>query len=143
MKNLALIIFGIFLSLQGFSQRTADTIISNNPQKLKVKVLYFHITHRCNTCFSIEANVRKTLNDYFKSKIDSGIIDLYILDCELPENKEIANKYEAFGATLALTTYADKKELKTEDLTNWAFQKIHSSEVFISELKTKIETLLK
>ncbi|MFA6924168.1 MAG: nitrophenyl compound nitroreductase subunit ArsF family protein [Bacteroidales bacterium] len=143
MKNIVVIILGLFLSFQGFTQKTADTVVSNNPKKLKLKVLYFHITHRCNTCFSIEANVRKTLNEYFKNEIDSGIIDLYVLDCELPINKEIANKYDAFGATLALTTYTNKTELKTEDLTNWAFQKIHNPEIFILELKTKIEILLK
>lgn len=143
MKKLILSFIVIFLTIQGYSQQTGDTIISNNPGNIKVKVLYFHITDRCHTCFSIEANVRKTVYDYFKSALDTGTLALTILNCELPENKAIVKKYSAYGATLALTSYKNGKEVTTVDLTNWAFQKIHKPEEFISELKFKIERLLK
>ena len=142
MKTLTILFFGLFLSFNGWAQKSTDTIISNSPKNLKVKVLYFHITNRCHTCFSIEAAVRKTITDNFKSKLDSGIIDLYIMNCELPENKAISEKYDAYGATLALTKVNGSKE-ETEDITNFAFAKIHDEAIFISELKTKIETFLK
>ena len=142
MKTLAFILFAFILSFQGFAQKNTDTIISNNNQSLKLKVLYFHITNRCNTCRSIEANVRKTINENFKNELDSGIIDLYIVNCELPENKTLSEKYQAYGATLALTKMIGGKEL-TEDLTNFAFAKIHDESIFISELKSKIQELLK
>jgi hypothetical protein len=139
-KNLCVLIL-LFATLMVKAQN--DTIISNNPKNLKLKVYYFHITNRCNTCKSIEANVRKTLNDHFLNQLELGVIDLYVMNCELPENKEIAKKYDAYGATLALTSYARGKEAKTEDLTGWAFQKAHDPVVFIVELKTKIEELIK
>lgn len=142
MKTAVIILFSLFLSLQGLAQTTGDTVISNNTQKLKVKVLYFHITNRCNTCYSIEAAVRKTVFENFKTELDSGIVDLYILNCELPENKDISEKYQAYGATLAVTKLDGVKE-KTEDLTNFAFSKIHDETVFVSELKAKIQELLK
>lgn len=142
MKNIALILLGLFFSYNVFAQKDADTVISNNAQKLKVKLLYFHITNRCNTCRSIEAAVRKTINENFKSELDSGIIDLYILNCELPENKTISERYQAYGATLAVTKVDGVKE-KTDDLTNFAFAKIHDETVFVSELKSKIQELLK
>ncbi len=141
MKKLVCILIILF-SLPIYGQQKGDTIISNNPSNLKLKVLYFHVTNRCATCRSIEANVRKTLNDYFLNKIELGAIDFYVVNCELPENKELAKKYEAYGATLALTSYNNGKEAWTEDLTNWAFQKAHDSEVFVSELKTKIEAYI-
>ncbi|HNW98357.1 MAG TPA: nitrophenyl compound nitroreductase subunit ArsF family protein [Bacteroidales bacterium] len=142
MKNIAFIFLGLFFSFQVFAQKDTDTVISNNPQKLKVKLLYFHITNRCNTCRSIEAAVRKTIDENFKTELDSGIIDLYILNCELPENKTISEKYQAYGATLAVTKVVGVKE-KTDDLTNFAFAKIHDEKVFVSELKSKIQELLK
>jgi hypothetical protein len=144
MKNLTFIIIAVILSLQACGQqKDTDTIISNNPKNLKLKVLYFHITNRCNTCRSIEANVRKTLNEYFLNDIETGVVDLYVMNCELPENQDLVKKYEAYGATLALTSYMNGKEQKSEDLTNWAFQKVHDQEIFISELKTKIDEYLK
>jgi len=142
MKSINIILFLLIFSLQGFAQQSNDTIISNNPKNLKVKVLYFHVTNRCHTCFSIEAAVRKTINENFKNELNNGTIDLYVLNCELPENKTISEKYEAYGATLAITEMDGGKE-KTEDLTNFAFAKIHDESVFISELKSKISELLK
>lgn len=143
MKTTVIFLLGLMLSFSAFSQDTGDTTISNNTTNLKLKVFYFHITNRCNTCFSIEKNLRKTLFENFKTQIDSGYINLYILNCELPQNKELVKKYDAYGATLALTRYINNTELKTEDLTNWAFQKVHNPEIFISELKAKIEKLIK
>jgi hypothetical protein len=143
MKKIILIIIAIILTFPAFSQQNGDTIISSNPANLKLKVFYFHITNRCHTCTSIEANVRKTINENFLNQLETGTIDLYIMNCELPENQFLVKKYDAYGATLALTSYTNGKEQKTEDLTNWAFQKIHSPEVFISELKSKIEEYLK
>lgn len=142
MKTSIIILFSLLLSLQGLAQTSGDTVISNNSQKPKVKVLYFHITNRCNTCRSIEAAVRKTISDNFKTELDSGIVDLYIINCELPENKVISEKYQAYGATLAVTKMVGIKE-QTEDLTNFAFSKIHDEAVFIEELKSKIQELLK
>jgi hypothetical protein len=143
MKKLLISFIILFLFYQGYSQQTGDTIISNNPQNLKVKVLYFHITNRCHTCFSIEANVRKTVYDHFEAALDTGTVGLTVMNCELPENAAIVKKYNAYGATLALTSYKDGKEVTSVDLTNWAFQKIHDPDVFISELKFKIDKLLK
>jgi hypothetical protein len=145
MKKIAFLIIAAIISLQAYAQQQKDndTIISNNPANLKLKVLYFHITNRCNTCRSIEANVRKTLEDHFKNEVETGIIDLYVMNCELPENQLLVKKYEAYGATLAVTSYRKGKEQKTEDLTTWAFQKTHSPEIFIGELKSKIEEYLK
>ncbi|HRZ41648.1 MAG TPA: nitrophenyl compound nitroreductase subunit ArsF family protein [Bacteroidales bacterium] len=139
----------IFIALTTFSfnsfaqQQDHDTIISNNPANLKVQVLYFHITNRCGTCRGIEANVRKTIETWFSMELDSGIVELHILNCELPENKQKAEKYEAYGATLALTVYKDGVELNTYDITDWAFQKAHNPDLFIAELKAKIEAYIR
>lgn len=139
----------IFIALMALSvissaqQQDHDTIIANNTANLKVQVLYFHITNRCHTCRGIEANVRKTVETWFRNELDSGVVELHILNCELPENKQKVEKYEAYGATLALTAYKDGVEVKTEDITDWAFQKTHTPELFIAELRAKIEVYTK
>jgi hypothetical protein len=143
MKKTAFILLWIILSLQVFGQPNTDTVISNNPQNLKLKVLYFHITNRCNTCRSIEANVRKTINDYFIKELVTGVIDLYVLNCELPENKELVAKYDAYGATLAFSAYVKGVEQKPEDLTEWAFKEVRIPEIFVSRLKDKISERIK
>jgi len=144
MKKLIIIALGLFMSMQLFAQQNGDTIISNNPQKVKLRVLYFHIEHRCNTCHSIETYVRKTLFENFQTQIDNGLIDLSIINCEDTLNAAISKKYDAYGATLAITPYdANGQELKYEDMTGWAFKTIGNSDLFISQLKEKITAYLK
>ena len=144
MKYFLAIILGFLAATPACAQQTTegDTIISVNPAILKVKVLYFHITNRCNTCRLIEANVRKTISDHFRDELSNGMLALYILNCELEANKEWVEKYEAYGATLALTAMNGNRELNTEDITGWAFQKAQNTELFIRELKDKINKMM-
>ena len=144
MRKYLIVLIGLMMSISGLAQQNGDTIIANNPQKVKLRVLYFHIEHRCNTCHSIEKHLRKTLFENFKSQIDSGIIDLSIINCEDPKNAIISKKYDAYGATLAFTPFDNNgQELKSEDITDWAFKTIGNPELFISQLKEKITAYLK
>jgi len=131
MKKVLFLLIGLFLTVSVFAQ--------NNVQ---VDVYYFHITHRCNTCISIEAQVKKTLDTHFAAQLQDGSVKLHVINCELPENKVISEKYLAYGSTLAITRTVQGKEI-VEDITGWAFQKVHTPEVFISELKAKIDEAIK
>jgi hypothetical protein len=142
MRNIILLTFIVFLSVNLFGQKVADTVISNNPKNLKVKVYYFHITNRCHTCTSIEVNVRKTLFENFSNQLELGILDLYIVNCEMPENLELVKKFEAYGSTLVLSQYNLGKEGKADDISNWAFQKVNKPDDFINGLKHKLKTIL-
>jgi len=143
MRKITLILLGILISVNVLGQKDNDTIIANNPQNLKLKVMYFHITNRCHTCRSIEKLVRETIDSTFTEQLKNGVIDLYILNCELPENTALAQKYDAYGATFAITAYNLGKEGKIEDLSNWAFQKVYSPEIFKRELIEKINEKIK
>jgi len=142
MKKKLLCFFISFLSLHLCAQETGDTIISNNPQNFKVIVSYFHITHRCQTCYSIEKQVRKTIFENFKNELDSGIVALQIINCELPENQAIKEKYQAYGATLALTSLKNNVE-EIKDISNFAFSEISNPDIFREELSKIIINYLK
>lgn len=143
MKIINVILLTVVISFQAIAQQDNDTIISNNLEKLKVRVLYFHNTNRCHTCRSIEENVRQTINQYFAEQLKEGIIDLYVVNCELAENSKLANKYSAYGSTLVIGIFKKEKEVKSIDISNWAFEKVHTPDIFIKELKEKIDNELK
>lgn len=143
MKKTILLILFLLAIHSSYCQNNGDTIISNNPSNLRVRVLYFHITNRCHTCYSIEEQLRGVLFGNFSEKISNGMMELFIINADLPENKELVKKYDAYGATLAITGFAQGKETATTDLTGWAFQKINKTDTFRKELKEKIDELLK
>lgn len=142
-KSIFILLILFLYNSASFSQTVGDTIISNNPQNLKLKVYYFHITDRCSACYSIEENLRATLFTHFKKEIKKGIIDLHILNCELPENQKLVKKYTAYGSTFAITKFTDGKELTTQDLSAWAFKKSGNKKVFMKELRKIINSNLK
>lgn len=131
MKKILFLFIGFLFAFGAFAQDNAA-----------VDVYYFHITQRCNTCISIEAQVKKTLDTHFAVQQQEGLVKLHIINCELPGNKVISEKYLAYGSTLAITCYPGGKE-SIEDITGWAFQKVHTPDVFVTELKARIETALK
>ncbi|OQA86303.1 MAG: hypothetical protein BWY27_01172 [Bacteroidetes bacterium ADurb.Bin234] len=143
MKIINILTLTLLICFQGIAQQDNDTIISNNLELLKVRVIYFHNTNRCHTCQSIEENVRKTIDLYFADQLKKGVVDLYVLNCELPENTKLANKYNAYGSTLLISRFKKGKEVKSIDLSNWAFEKIHTVDIFIKEFKEKINEELK
>ena len=142
-KSIFFLVILFLYNSASFSQTVGDTIISNNPQNLKLKVYYFHITDRCSACYSIEENLRATLFTHFKKEIKKGTIDLHILNCELPENQKLVKKFTAYGSTFAITKFSNGKELTSEDLSAWAFKKSGNKKVFIKELRKILNDNLK
>lgn len=93
--------------------------ISQN-SNLKLQIYYFHATHRCPTCKSIEANVKNVLDSNFKVELEEGIINFKVINVDNPENQDIAEKYQAFGSALHLVKIENGIE-NDNDLTNYAF----------------------
>lgn len=142
-KSIFILLILFLYNSASFSQAVGDTIIANNPQNLKLKVYYFHITDRCSACYSIEENLRATLFTHFNKEIKKGIINLHILNCELPENQQLVRKYTAYGSTLVVTGYKNGKELETEELSAWAYKKSGNKKVFVKELRKKLNDHLR
>jgi len=105
---------------------------------LKLQIYYFHATHRCPTCNSIEANIKKVLESNFENEIEQGIINFTVLNVEDAENKNLAEKYQATGAALHLVDIENGKE-NDNDLTNYAFSYSRNQpEVFLQGMKDTI-----
>lgn len=141
-KIILLIAISIITSVSYGQIKETITTEKNINSGLRLQIYYFHLTNRCHTCTSIEAEVRRNLDSLFTKELNSDIVRFAALNCEAKENEAIARKYDAYGATLTFTVYKDGKEIKKIDLSNWAFSKIHKPEVFSAEFKHKIEEII-
>lgn len=137
MKQIFAILFLLCMTAPVWSQQDAD--IKKNT---KLLVYYFHITNRCQTCTKIEATTKKILEQDYKTQIENGTIIFKSFNVDLPENKDLVKKYQAYGATLAFNYVVSEKEAGIEDLTGMAFSKINNEALFTKELKAKIDEAL-
>jgi len=138
MKKFAILLITIICVNGVFGQ-----LVQNPNEKTKLLIYYFHVTHRCNTCQNIENTTKKILETYYAKEIKEGVIVFQSFNCELPENQKIVDKYQAYGATLALTPIVKGKETKKDDLTSFAFSKINNEELFTKGLREKINEYIK
>ena len=106
----------------------------------KIVVANFFGTQRCVSCRAIGDFTKKTLNENFSEELKSGKIEFIEANVELPENKAIAEKYQASGSSLFINAIVDGKENIKEDTTVWRL--VSSEKQFISYLEQKLNNLM-
>jgi len=86
----------------------------------KVEVYHFHATRQCVTCKTVGANAEATVNTYFANELKSGKLVFGHINIDMPENKDLAEKYEAKGSSLIIGVYGkDGSFSKQEDTNVW------------------------
>ncbi len=113
------------------SEHTQEQTITQqdvNAKKDRVVIYDFHSEHRCVTCIAIEKAVKDVIHKHFEKQFEEGTIEFELLNCESDENKDLVEKYGAFGTTLIVSMVKDGKEIESDDLTNWAFEKVDTDD---------------
>lgn len=106
----------------------------------RVEVFMFHATSRCATCMAIGQLTGATVNEYFSDELQSGKIEFKEVNVDLPENKELAEKFQASGSSLKINAIYDNKDHISEDITVW---RLASNDVqFKNYLKDKLDNIL-
>jgi len=100
----------------------------------KVEAYYFHMTVRCVTCKTVEAEAKKDLEVLYGGKVKFQAINL-----EDEKNKTLVEKLKISSQTL-LIVKGDSKI----NITNEGFlYAVNNPEKFKSIIKTKVDGLLK
>jgi len=133
-----LLILSISLFLVSCSGKAQNKETQNQVKKNTIEVFDFHTTNRCVTCKSIEENTKYTLETYFANELKNGKITFKIINIDLKENENLAEKFQASGTSLFLNVIDEKKE-KQIDLTNFAFTYGKKQDEFSEKLKVTIE----
>lgn len=153
MKKIWLLFFVLFASLWlfGCSQTTttqetpttqtsnvSDNQISSQYQSKiqpdKIEIILFHATNRCYSCNTMEAFMKKTLEENFKDEYKNGEITFQEINWELPENRDIVIKYNAQWLSVFVNTITDWKDNIQEESTAW---RLISDENQFKEYMTK------
>ena len=131
-----LLVFFVPKYIKGNATALEDSKLS--PDIEKVEVYHFHATRQCYTCKTVGALAEETVNTYFADELKSGKLVFASVNIELPENKALADKYEAKGSSLLIGVYGEDGSFsKQEDTEVW--YKIDNKEDYMSYLKGVIE----
>ncbi len=106
----------------------------------KVQVFLFHATNRCITCVTIGKFASATVEEYFQPELRDRKIEFKEINIDLPENKELAEKFKASGSALFINAIYNGEDRISEDITVWSLTKKEFQ--FKSYLSNKINTLL-
>jgi Tfp pilus assembly major pilin PilA len=110
---------------------------SNN----KVIAYYFHGTHRCTTCLTIERYSREAIEKYFSKQLQDGRLEFRPLNVEEPENRHYIQDYQLYTKSLVITLRKDGKEIKWKNLADvWTY--VRDKEKYYQYVKEETERFL-
>lgn len=121
---------------------TADKTQTQSVQESadKIEVYYFHRTQRCYSCLTLGQYLKETIEQEFSEEIKSGRIDFREINIDLPENKDMAIKFQASGSSLFVNAIKDGQDNINQDTNVW---RLLSNKVqFKNYLENKINLFL-
>jgi len=111
------------------------------PKVDKVEVFVFHATQRCISCINVGKYAKQTINNNFSEELTSGKIVFREINIDLPENYQLAEKFEAAGSSLYINTIRGGKDYIEQDFMVWRM--VNSQTGFEKYFKEKIDNILK
>jgi len=123
------------LVLNSNAQDNSDKKTSQDEQINKTEVYYFHLTRRCTTCKTVEAEARKAVEELYPEEVKNGLVSFTSINIEEEGNEEIIEKLGVNGQCLLIV-----KNGKQEDITNEGFLYATSKP---DKLKAKIAETIK
>ena len=117
------------------NQKPASTVSKNGD----VEVYYFHMTIRCMTCKTVEAEARKNVEMLYPDQVKTGKISFTALNLEEATGKAMGEKLGVNSQTL-LIVKGDQKI----NITNEGFlYAVSQPQKFAEVMKSKIDPLIK
>ena len=129
-----IILVGISCNAQT-NQKMTPAVTKNGD----IEVYYFHMTVRCTTCKTVEAEARKNVEMLYADQVKAGKISFTALNLEEATGRSIGEKLGVNSQTL-LIVKGDQKI----NITNEGFLYAGSKPLKFTEIiKSKIDALIK
>lgn len=142
------IILFLAIFLSACQQQTDKPLVLENKNLMsiatqkaeKIEVVHFHATQQCWACITVGQYALKTIKEKFPEEYKNGKIIFKDINGELPQNRDLVNKYRAGGSSLFVNAIIDGKDNIEEDITVWRL--ISNEAQFISYFQNKLNKLL-
>jgi len=119
------------------SPPTGNTSSSLSNQVERIEVYHFHRTQQCYSCITLGALAEETVKTKFPDELTSGKVVFGHINIDLPENRELVERYAATGSSLWIGVYNASGFYKEQDTRVW--YKISDKEAYITYLSDLIQ----
>ena len=106
---------------------------SNLESVISIELYHFHGTKQCYSCIRLGELAEKTANTYYSDELDSGQLIFDHINYDLPENKDLKDKFGVTGSSLWIGTTIDGDFHKEQNTNVW--YKIENEADYLSYLK--------
>jgi hypothetical protein len=107
----------------------------------KVVAYYFHGDKRCRTCLSIEAYTREAIERGFPEELESGELELRIVNVDEPENGHFVQDYGLTTKSVILADFRGGAEERWKNL-DMIWEYVRDKEVFVDYVRGETEEFL-
>ncbi|UMX48031.1 MAG: nitrophenyl compound nitroreductase subunit ArsF family protein [Candidatus Nealsonbacteria bacterium DGGOD1a] len=128
-----------FDSASNLQKNTGNMSIAVAPAQ-KVEVFLFHRTQRCATCIAIGKLSGQTVEEEFAPEILKGKVVFLEVNVDEPQNKALAEKFQARGSSLFINVVRGGSDNIQEDMEVWRLT--NDPQAFKNYLAGKINRLL-
>lgn len=103
---------------------------------------YFHGTHRCYTCLTIEQYAKEALEAGFRKELQSGKLKFLSVNVEDPLNRHFIQEYQLYTRSLVLVEMENGKQKQWKNLEKiWTY--FRDKPAFINYIQTEVREALK
>ena len=92
------------------------------------------------SCITIGKFAKETVDEYFQSELKAGKIEFREINIDLPENRSLAQKFQASGSALFINAIRNGQDDINEDVQVWRL--VQNEAQFKSYLKGRLDVLL-
>ncbi|WP_370575888.1 nitrophenyl compound nitroreductase subunit ArsF family protein [Methanomethylovorans sp.] len=144
MNRLLIVILVLTLFSAGCVGNNAEgttKVVDGNLRELPhIEVIHFHGNNQCYSCQVVGAYAEETVNTYFPDELDSGNLVFRHVNFDLPEDKELTQRYGAAYSSLWIGTYTEKGFSAEQDTNVW--YKVEDRNSYMSYLSEVINEKL-
>ncbi|WP_340820617.1 nitrophenyl compound nitroreductase subunit ArsF family protein [Methanolobus sp. WCC4] len=141
MKKILVILFVLTLLSSGCVENNdestslvIDSTLRSDPH---IEVIHFHGMNQCHSCQTVGSYAEETVNTYFADELRSGKLVFRHVNSELPENKELVQRYGVAYSSLWIGTYTENGFSAEQNMDVW--YKIDDKAEYMSYLSKVID----
>ncbi len=142
-KLLFILLILIFLSsgcVESNDESTVQVVDSTLKSDPHIEVIHFHGTNQCYSCRAVGAYAEETITTYFSDELKSGKLVFKHVNYDLPENKELAQRYAVAYSSLWIGIYTEEGFSAEQNMDVW--YKIDNKTDYMSYLSGVIDQKL-